>query len=167
MVTGVIRATGNGRRDRKTGKRIPISPDLSPGIRVMFGYYMGDHLFNECGKAKLRVLGEAQLIGIPSDDKDWSKIQPLNDRILIRLDSPKDQTEGGIDIPDVAKERPRTGIVIAVGEGKEEEDGSVVPVSVGPGDHVLIHHLGGIEVKIGDADHIIVSGPSVHCVIEN
>lgn len=155
IVTGVIRAAGTGRWVK--GKRVLIDDALKVGSRVIFGYYMGDHLFNHAGKAKLRVLGDMQVIGVPSDDNDWSKLQPVNDRVLLKLDAPGGQTVSGLFLPERSKvhQRMRTAIVVAVGSGLRH-DGRIEPMEVKPGDRVLFQGMNGIEVKIGEDDHIVL-----------
>jgi chaperonin GroES len=78
------------------------------------------------------------------------KIQPLGDRVLVKPIEEKEQVKGGIIIPDSAKEKPQEAEVIALGTGKKDEDGKVIPFEVKVGDKVLISKYGGTEVKIGD-----------------
>lgn len=85
------------------------------------------------------------------------KIQPLGDRVLIKPIEAKEVKKGGIIIPDTAKEKPQEGKVVAVGKGKVTEDGKVLPVEVKPGDRVLYGKYSGTEIKIDDADHVIMS----------
>lgn len=165
IVTGVIRAAGAGRWVK--GKKVPIDDALVPGTRVMFGYYMGDHLFNHAGKAKLRVLGDMQVIGVPADDDDWSKLKPVNDRVLLKLDAPGDRTISGLFLPERSKvhQRMRTALVVAVGSGLRP-DGRIEPMEVKPGDRVLFQGMNGIEVKIGEDDHVVMPQSMLLCVID-
>ena len=75
------------------------------------------------------------------------KIRPLGDRVLVEPQEEKEQTVGGIIIPDSAKEKPMQGKVIAVGK-KTDKDGKAVAFDVKPGDTVLLPKYGGTEVKI-------------------
>ena len=75
------------------------------------------------------------------------KIRPLGDRVLVEPQEEKEQTVGGIIIPDSAKEKPMQGKVIAVGK-KTDKDGKEVAFDVKPGDTVLLPKYGGTEVKI-------------------
>ena len=75
------------------------------------------------------------------------KIRPLGDRVLVEPQEEKEQTVGGIIIPDSAKEKPMQGKVIAVGK-KTDKDGKEVAFDVKPGDMVLLPKYGGTEVKI-------------------
>ena len=76
-------------------------------------------------------------------------IRPLGDRVLIEPIEEKEQTVGGIIIPDSAKEKPMQGKVIAVGK-KLDKDGKEITFDVKKGDTVLLPKYGGTEVKIGD-----------------
>ena len=84
------------------------------------------------------------------------KIKPLNDRVLIKRLEGKEQVKGGIIIPDTAKEKPQEGEVIAVGEGKLDDNGKRVALQVRKGDKVLFAKYAGSDIRIDDADHLIL-----------
>ena len=77
------------------------------------------------------------------------KIRPLGDRVLVEPIEEKEQTVGGIIIPDAAKEKPMQGKVIAVGK-KTDKDGKEIAFDVKVGDTVLLPKYGGTEVKLGE-----------------
>ena len=77
-----------------------------------------------------------------------ASIQPIGDRILVKLIEENEQRKGGIIIPDTAKEKPQYAKVIALGTGKTDKDGKKVPFEVKVGDIVLISKYGGTEVKL-------------------
>ena len=77
------------------------------------------------------------------------KIRPLGDRVLVEPIEEKEQTVGGIIIPDAAKEKPMQGKVVAVGK-KLDKDGAEIAFDVKVGDTVLLPKYGGTEVKVGD-----------------
>ena len=83
-------------------------------------------------------------------------IKPLSDRVVLKRVVAAETVKGGIIIPDTAKEKPMEAEVVAVGEGKINENGTRNPMSVKPGQKVLIGKYSGTEVKIGDVDHVIV-----------
>ena len=93
-------------------------------------------------------------------------IRPLHDRIIVRRLDEKAQTTGGIIIPDSAKEKPIEGKVIAVGNGKILEDGSVRNLDVKAGDKVLFGKYSGTEVKIEGEEYLIMREDEVLAVIE-
>ena len=93
------------------------------------------------------------------------KIRPLGERVLIELVKEEEVSKGGIIIPDSAKEKPQEGKVIAVGTGKLDENGKVVPFNVKKGDLVLMPKYGGTEVKIDDKEFQIVREDDILAII--
>ncbi|MEK7366693.1 MAG: co-chaperone GroES [candidate division NC10 bacterium] len=84
------------------------------------------------------------------------KIQPLHDRILVKRLEEKETKKGGIIIPDTAKEKPQEGEVIAVGHGKRDDNGKLIPLDVKAGDKILFGKYSGSEVKLGDEEYLIM-----------
>ncbi len=83
-------------------------------------------------------------------------LRPLHDRILVkRLEEGEQQSEGGIIIPDTAKEKPQQAEVLAVGAGRITDDGNVQPMDVKAGDKVVFSKYAGTEVKV-DGDELLV-----------
>ena len=91
---------------------------------------------------------------------------PLHDRILIRRIEEKEAEKGGIIIPDSAKEKPQEGEVIAVGGGKKDKDGKVVPLDVKAGDRILFGKYSGTEIKLDNEDFLILKEEEVLGVVE-
>ena len=89
------------------------------------------------------------------------KVKPLYDRILIHRIEAKEQKQGGIIIPDSAKEKPMEGKVIAVGSGRMEKDGKRAPLEVKVGDRILFGKYAGQEIKIDDKEHVILKEDEV------
>ena len=84
-------------------------------------------------------------------------LRPLHDRILVeRLEESEQQSSGGIIIPDSAKEKPQQGKVVAVGNGKKKDDGTVVPLDVNVGDTILFGKYSGNEVNVEDNEYLIM-----------
>ncbi len=100
---------------------------------------------------------------------DKTVIMPLGDRVLVL---PKDPHEGtmtvsGIIIPDTAShERPEQGVVIAVGEGRTTDDGTIIPLKVKKGDTVIFSKYGPNEVKIDGEEYYIISEANMLAVIK-
>jgi chaperonin GroES len=94
------------------------------------------------------------------------KIRPLQDRILVKRVDEEDKTAGGIIIPDTAKEKPQEGKVIAVGNGKIQENGDVQPLDVKKGDRVLFSKYAGTEVNIEGGDHLIIREDDVLGILQ-
>ncbi len=93
------------------------------------------------------------------------KITPLADRVLVEAVEAKEQTAGGIFIPDSAKEKPQEFKVIAVGPGKLDDKGVRKPLNVRAGDIVLTSQWGGTEVKMGDKTYKLVGEEDLLAVI--
>lgn len=94
------------------------------------------------------------------------KVRPLGDRVLIKRMEPKEQVKGGIIIPDTAKEKPLEGTVVAVGEGRYDDKGKLIPMSVKEGQKVLVGKYAGTEIKIDEVEHIIVREDEILGIIE-
>ena len=94
------------------------------------------------------------------------KIKPLQDRILVKRLEEKEVKKGGIIIPDTAKEKPIEGEVIAVGNGKVQEDGKVRPLDVKAGDRILFGKYSGTEIKIDDQEYLILREEEVLGVLD-
>jgi len=94
------------------------------------------------------------------------KIKPLRDRVLVKPAEDVEMKKGGIIIPDAAKEKPQEGTVIAVGPGKRDKDGKLVPMEVKKGDKVLMPKYGGSDVKIDDKEYKIISEEDIVAIIE-
>ena len=92
--------------------------------------------------------------------------RPLHDRILIKRIEEEETVKGGIIIPDSAKEKPQEGEVIAVGNGKMNEDGKVVPLDVKAGDRILFGKYSGTEIKIDNKEYLILKEEEVLGVVE-
>ena len=94
------------------------------------------------------------------------KIRPLHDRVIIKREDEERTTAGGIVIPDSATEKPIRGKVIAVGNGKVLEDGSVRKLDLKKGDQVLFGKYSGTEVKVEGEDLLVMREEDVMAVIE-
>ncbi len=84
------------------------------------------------------------------------KLQPLGDRILVKPLAKEEVTRGGIVLPDTVKEKPQEGEVIAVGSGKRNDKGQVIPMDVVVGDVVLYAKYGGTEIKLEGEEYMIL-----------
>ncbi len=95
------------------------------------------------------------------------RIRPLGDRVVIKPAPREEQTKSGIILPDTAtKERPQEGDILAVGEGRRDDSGKLIPMNVAVGDRVLFAKYSGTEVKIDDEDYLIMSEKDVLGVIQ-
>ena len=94
------------------------------------------------------------------------KLEPLNDRVLVKRLESEEKTAGGLYIPDTAKEKPSKGQVVAVGPGKLAEDGKRVALAVKVGDEVLFNKYAGTEVKLDGIDHLVMREEDILAVIK-
>ncbi|MGZ5288680.1 MAG: co-chaperone GroES [Actinomycetota bacterium] len=93
-------------------------------------------------------------------------LKPLEDRIVVKANEGDQTTASGLVIPDTAKEKPQEGTVVAVGEGRWDEDGEKrIPVDVKTGDTVIYSKYGGTEVKVEGEDYLILSARDVLAVV--
>ncbi|MGH9049613.1 MAG: co-chaperone GroES [Acidimicrobiia bacterium] len=90
------------------------------------------------------------------------KLQPLEDRIVVRASEAEETTASGLVIPDTAKEKPQQGEVLAVGPGRRsEQSGEVIPVDVAAGDTIIYAKYGGTEITVDGEDLLILSSRDV------
>jgi chaperonin GroES len=95
------------------------------------------------------------------------KIRPLYDRVVVkRVEDKEAAMQGGLYIPDSAKEKPQEGEVVAVGKGKRLEDGKIVPLDVAPGDRILFGKYSGSEIKLDGEELMIMSEDDILAVVE-
>ena len=83
-------------------------------------------------------------------------VRPLADRVIVKPIEASESKKGGIIIPDTAKEKPQEGEVVALGTGKRDDDGKIIPFTVKKGDKVLISKYGGTEIKIEGDMYLIM-----------
>ena len=85
------------------------------------------------------------------------KLKPLGDRLIVKPIDEEETTASGIVLPDTAKEKPQKGKVVAVGDGRWDEDGEKrVPLDVAEGDEVLYSKYGGTEVTVEDEELLVL-----------
>jgi chaperonin GroES len=92
-------------------------------------------------------------------------IKPLGDRVLVEAIEAGEQQKGGIYIPDSAKEKPQEAKVVALGTGKKDDDGNLIPFEVAVGDIVLTSKYGGTDVKIDDQDYKILNASDILAIV--
>lgn len=95
------------------------------------------------------------------------KIRPLHDRVIVKRIENESKTKGGLFIPDTAKEKPIEGTVLAVGNGRILEDGTVRKLEVKAGDRVLFGKYSGTEIKLEGEEHLILREDDILGVVES
>lgn len=94
-------------------------------------------------------------------------LKPLNDKVLIERLEASEKTAGGILLPDSAKEKPTEGRIVATGDGRWNDEGKRVPLSVKAGDRVLFSAYSGTQVKDGGKEYLILDESEVLAVLDD
>ena len=94
------------------------------------------------------------------------KVRPLYDRILVKRVEEETKTAGGLFIPDTAKEKPQKGQVVAVGNGKLQDDGTIRKLDVKEGDKILFSKYSGNEIKMDGVEHLILREDDILAILE-
>ena len=94
------------------------------------------------------------------------KVVPLNDKIVVKRLEAEERTAGGIVLPDSAKEKPKQGKVLGVGDGKLLESGKRAPFQVKEGDRVLFTSYAGNEVTVDGEEYLIMSEDDILAVVD-
>jgi chaperonin GroES len=94
------------------------------------------------------------------------KIQPLADRIMVKVLEAKEKTKGGIYLPDTAKEKPQEAEVISVGKGKVSDEGKVIPPEVKAGDKILFGKYSGTEITMDGVEYLILKEEDILAIVK-
>lgn len=94
------------------------------------------------------------------------KLKPLGDRILVKRLTQEQKTKGGIIIPDTAQEKPQEAEVVAVGDGRVLENGTVRKLELKSGDRILFSKYGGSEIKLDGVEHLILREEEVLAIVQ-
>jgi chaperonin GroES len=97
--------------------------------------------------------------------KATTNIRPLGDRVVVKAVERAEQTKSGIFLPDTAQEKPQEALVLAVGPGKLQDNGTRTPIDLKPGDKVLYSKYAGTEIKQGDEEYLILRESDILAVI--
>ena len=93
------------------------------------------------------------------------KLTPLGDRVVIQPLGREETTKSGIVLPDTAKEKPQRGTVLAIGQGRRDDDGDRIPMDVKVGDQVLFAKYAGTEFKLDDAEVLILAEKDILAIV--
>src|SRR6266545_3095541 len=94
------------------------------------------------------------------------KIRPLYDRLVVKRIEEKEAVQGGLYIPDSAKEKPQEGEVVAIGKGKRLEDGKVIALDVQVGDRILFGKYSGSDIKLDGEEYLIMREDEVLGILD-
>ena len=93
------------------------------------------------------------------------KLTPIGEKVVVKRMEAETKTKGGIVLPDTAKEKPKRGKIIAVGEGRRTDAGELVKPSVKVGDQVIFTSFGGTEVTVDGEELLIMSQDDILAII--
>lgn len=94
------------------------------------------------------------------------RVRPTGMKILVRRVEPKSKTKSGIVLPGLNKEKPREGIVVEVGPGKQLENGRTIKPDFKDGDRVVFSEYAGTEIKVNEVMHLILDSGDILAVVE-
>ena len=94
-------------------------------------------------------------------------VRPLYDRILVKRVEEASVSKGGLFLPETAKEKPLEGLVLAVGQGKLAEDGSVLPLQVKPDQRIMFGRYAGTEIKVDGEDRLVLREEEIFGILED
>ena len=94
------------------------------------------------------------------------KLRPLGDRVVVEPLEQDERTESGLFIPETAKEKPQKGTIIAVGDGRRDEEGKRIPMDVKVGETILFAKYGGTEVKLDSKKLLILKESDILAVLD-
>ncbi|AOY81643.1 MAG: co-chaperone GroES [Moorea sp. SIOASIH] len=94
-----------------------------------------------------------------------SNVQPLGDRVFVKVSAAEEKTAGGILLPDNAKEKPQVGQIVNTGPGKRNDDGSHAALEVKVGDKVLYSKYAGTDIKLGNEEYVLLSEKDILAVV--
>jgi len=95
-----------------------------------------------------------------------TKVKPLGDKVLLKRLEAEEKTKGGIVLPETAKEKPKEGKVIALGEGKLLDNGKRAPFTVKENDRVIFSSYAGTEIKIDGEQYLILSEDEILAIVK-
>lgn len=95
------------------------------------------------------------------------KLKPRNDRVIVKPDEEQETSAGGIMLaPSASKDKPQQGTVMAVGEGKRNDDGKLTPMDIAVGSKVLYGKYAGTEVKLPDGEVLVLREDDIMAIVE-
>lgn len=99
--------------------------------------------------------------------KETTQLRPIGNRVLVKRLEAQQKLKGGIILPDTAKQKQEQAEVVAIGTGKKDKNGNLIPIPVKVGDRILMDKYSGQEVKLNDEEYIIVRSDDIIAIIED
>lgn len=91
---------------------------------------------------------------------------PLYDRVIVKSSAPEEVTKGGIIIPDTAKEKPMQGTIVAIGNGKLNDEGKLTPLQVKVGDNVIYGKYSGTEISVEGEEYLMMRESDIFAIVK-
>jgi chaperonin GroES len=111
-------------------------------------------------------MAHTQQMSKSQDSKPATKLQPLGNRVLVKRLEKDEKLKGGIILPDAAKKKQEEAVVIAIGTGKKDKNGQMIPIPVKAGDVILMEKYSGQEVKLNDEEFVILKADDLIAIVE-
>lgn len=92
-------------------------------------------------------------------------LKPLGDRVIVKPDEAETTTAGGLYLATESKEKPQTGVVLAVGDGKLDKDGNFLPMPVKKGDKVIYGKYGGTDITVDGEEVLILRADDLYAIL--
>jgi chaperonin GroES len=169
-VANAFRAVAGKQGQRKSAETLEILEILKEKREAVMsrnesGYFIRDWQELDDQVRKL-ISNDIRYQAIKQKREKVMSIRPLYDRIVVKRSEEQEVTRNGIFIPDSAKEKPQEGDVIAVGNGKRLENGTLVALDVKVGDHILFGKYSGSETKLKGTEYIIIREDDVLGILD-
>lgn len=94
------------------------------------------------------------------------KFKPLGNRVLVRRLEQEEKLKGGIILPDTAKKKQEQAVVVAIGTGKKDKNGSLLPIPVNMGDIIIMEKYSGQDIKLEDEEYVILKADDIIAIVE-
>jgi chaperonin GroES len=111
-------------------------------------------------------MAQTQQMQCCSAHKPATKLQPLGNRVLVRRLAAEEKLKGGIILPDTAKKKQEQAQVVAIGTGKKDKNGTLIPIPVKVGDTILMEKYSGQEVILNDEEFVILRADDIIAIVE-
>jgi chaperonin GroES len=108
----------------------------------------------------------AQTQTAPHSSSQTAQLRPLGNRVLVRRLAAEEKLKGGIILPDTAKKKQEQAEVVAIGTGKKDKNGVLIPIPVKIGDVILMEKYSGQEITLNDEDFVILRSDDIIAIVE-
>ncbi len=111
-------------------------------------------------------MAQTQQVNKPKQSGQRQQLRPLGSRVLVRRLEAEEKLKGGILLPDTAKKKQEQAEVVAIGTGKKDKSGNLIPIPVKEGDIILMEKYSGQEVTLNDEEFVILRAEDIIAIIE-